>query len=315
MDARGTGAVHTLGMETSTHTSDATEPSAAKASGGGWTKLPWPLMTVHAATLAAVIFTGWSWRGLGLAAVLYFVRMAFVTAGYHRYFSHRAFDTSRFFQFVLALAAQSGAQRSVLWWASHHRWHHRYADEVQDAHSPKQRGLAFAHVGWLLSRSWNDFDRQRVADFWRFPELRWLAGNYTQHLPAALFGLACLLIGGVHGFVWGFLVSTILLWHGSFAVNSLGHWWGGRRYATPDESRNNWVMAIFTTGEGWHNNHHHYPSSVRQGFFWWEFDPTYYVLRGLAALGIVWNLRYAPAAVLAGPLVDKRPSSTGKLAA
>src|SRR6185295_11072431 len=203
---------------------------------------------------------------LALAVGTYFVRMFIVTAAYHRYFSHRAFKTSRPFQLVLALAAQSAAQKGVLWWAAHHRWHHKTSDTPRDVHSARQRGFWYSHVGWVLGSEWNETDLDLVKDVERFPELRFLNRRGMEVVPMAVLGAVFLVAGGVHAFVWGFLVSSVLLWHGSFSVNSLAHLVGGRRYATTDDSRNNLVLALATTGEGWHNNHHHYPSSARQGF-------------------------------------------------
>lgn len=251
---------------------------------------------VHLAAIAGVIYCGPSsfWRGLGLAVAVYFARMTVVTAAYHRYFSHRSFKTSRWFQLVLALGAQSAAQKGVLWWASHHRWHHKYSDENPDVHSARLRGFWYSHLGWILSPSWEKTDESRVGDLARYPELRFLNRDGISLLPAVVLAVACALIGGVHGLVWGFFVSTVLLWHGSFSINSLSHMFGRRRFATADDSRNNWALAIITTGEGWHNNHHHYQSSVNQGFRWWEYDTTYYFLRLLALCGLIWDLRRPP---------------------
>jgi stearoyl-CoA desaturase (delta-9 desaturase) len=256
-------------------------------------------VALHLAAVAGVILLGWSWRGAALALGVYFARMVAVTAGYHRYFSHRAFKTSRPFQFLLALGAQSSAQKGVIWWASHHRWHHKYSDTDKDVHSVRQRGFWHAHVGWILGPGWNDSNPASVADLAKFPELRFLNRAFFEMLPAVALGLALLLLGGVHAFVWGFLVSTVMLWHGSFAVNSLAHLVGKRRYATTDDSRNSFTLAIFTTGEGWHNNHHHYMSSANQGFRWWEVDITFYVLLLLERLGLVWDLRRPPREALA----------------
>jgi stearoyl-CoA desaturase (delta-9 desaturase) len=264
------------------------------------------LIIIHLAAVAGVVLCGWSWSGLALALGMYFARMIVVTAGYHRYFAHRAFRTSRAFQFLLALGAQSAAQRGVLWWAGHHRWHHKYSDTERDVHSAKLRGFWFSHVGWLFSDTWTETDARLVPDLHKFPELRWLDRAGYHLLPAVALGLACLAIGGTHALVWGFIVSTVMVWHGSFAINSLTHMFGRRRYATSDESRNHWLLAILTTGEGWHNNHHHYASSARQGFYWWEIDLTYYVLRVLAALGLVWDLQRVPVQVMAGPREPRR---------
>lgn len=265
-----------------------------------------PFWLFHLAAVAAVIASGWSWTGLALAVGVYFIRMVVVTAAYHRYFSHRAFKTSRAFQLVLAVLAQSAAQKGVLWWASHHRWHHKHSDDPQDVHSPMQRGLWYSHVGWIVGSAWNETDYAAVADLARYPELRFLNRSGVQLLPAIALGLALLLLGGPWVFVWGFMVSTVMLWHGSFSVNSLAHLFGRRRYRTNDDSRNNWFLAIITTGEGWHNNHHHYQSSANQGFRWWEVDVTYYVLRLLARLGLVWDLRRPPPAVLESATTEER---------
>ena len=257
---------------------------------------------VHLIAVAGVIVDGWSWSGVVLALSAYYARMILVTAGYHRYFSHRSFRTSRVFQFLLAVATQSAAQNGVIWWASHHRWHHRHSDTPLDVHSVKQRGFWYSHVGWILQDAWKT-DLRMVPDLAKYPELRLLDRPGYQFLPPALLGLAFLLIGGVHGLVWGFMVSTVLLWHGSFAINSLTHMFGRPRYVTHDNSRNHWLLALITTGEGWHNNHHHYASSAKQGFFWWEIDPTYWVLRVWQMVGLIHDLRCPPAHVLAGPLV------------
>jgi stearoyl-CoA desaturase (Delta-9 desaturase) len=249
---------------------------------------------VHLVAIAGAVYC-WSWGGVVLALASYFVRMFVVTAGYHRYFSHRAFKTSRLFQFLLAFGAQSAAQKGVIWWASHHRWHHKHSDTAKDVHSAKLRGFWYSHVGWVLSNDWTATDSALVADLSKYPELRFLNGGVMSILPTVVLALAFLLLGGLHGLVWGYMVSTVLLWHGSFSINSFSHLFGRRRYPTTDDSRNNWLLALITTGEGWHNNHHHYPSSANQGFRWWEIDVTYYALRGLALLGIVWDLRRPPA--------------------
>lgn len=230
---------------------------------------------------------------LGIA--LYFIRMFGVTGGYHRYFSHRAFKTSRAFAFTLACIAQSSAQRGAIWWASNHRHHHRYSDKEEDLHSPDQHGLFYAHVGWL----WNERsyqERQNVEDLKRCPELVFL-NNYPM-LPAIALGVLTWLTLGWSGLVHGFGISTIFLFHGTFTINSLTHVWGSRRYDTSDSSRNNLWLALITLGEGWHNNHHRYMRSARQGFFWWEIDITFYVLWILEKIGLVWELKKVPEEVL-----------------
>jgi stearoyl-CoA desaturase (delta-9 desaturase) len=255
---------------------------------------------VHVAAVVGVIALGWSWSGVALALGSYFLRMIVVTAAYHRYFAHRSFKTSRAFQFLLALGAQSAAQKGVLWWASHHRWHHKYSDTPKDVHSVRQRGFWYAHVGWIMGPGWDKTDHTLVADLAKFPELRALDWWGMHLLPTVALALAFLFIGGAPALVWGYFVSTVLLWHGSFSINSLAHLWGKRRYATGDDSRNSWLLALITTGEGWHNNHHHYQSSAKQGFRWWEIDVTYYVLRLFELLGLVWDVRRPPREVVLG---------------
>ena len=276
---------------------------AARAT-GSWTDHLRPTRLafagVHLAALAGVVLLGFSWRGVVLALVMYFIRMIIVTAAYHRYFSHRSFKTTRWFQFLLALGAQSSGQKGVLWWASHHRWHHKHSDDPLDVHSAKRKGFWYAHVGWVLGTAWDETDHSLIGDLSKYPELRVLDHPAVSQLPTVALAFGCLLLGGWPGLVWGFFVSTVLLWHGTFSINSLAHLWGNRRYATADDSRNNLALAIITTGEGWHNNHHHYQSSANQGFRWWEIDVTFYVLSLLAALGLVWDLRRPPRAALGG---------------
>ena len=252
---------------------------------------------VHVTAVVGVIACGWSWRGAALALGAYFVRMVVVTAGYHRYFAHRAFKTSRAFQLLLAVAAESAGQGGVLWWASHHRWHHRTSDTGRDVHSPGRRGFWYAHVGWLLAHDWQT-DVTLVSDLAKYPELR-LLNRVSAHVAAtAALALAFLVVGGAQALVWGYMVSTVLLWHGSFAINSFAHLYGKRPYDTPDSSRNSWLLALLTSGEGWHNNHHRYPSSANQGFHWWQIDVTYLCLRLLERLGLIWELRRPPAEVV-----------------
>ena len=262
----------------------------------------------HLAAIVGLILCGFSWRGLALAVGSYFVRMVLVTGGYHRYFSHRAFKTSRAFQFLLALGAQSSLQKGVLWWAANHRFHHKNSDTPLDPHSAKQRGFLWAHVGWITAQDYDGTNLDLVGDLAKYPELRLLNRPGIQMLPAVPLALGLLLAGGLPALVWGFLISTVMLWHGSFAINSLSHLIGRRRYATGDDSRNNWALALLTTGEGWHNNHHHYQSSANQGFRWWEIDVTFYVLRLLERCGLVWDLRRPPAEVLRAP-GDTRPDA------
>jgi stearoyl-CoA desaturase (delta-9 desaturase) len=254
-----------------------------------------PFVSVHLACLA-VFLTGVHWLDLVLCALCYFTRMFGITAGYHRYFAHRSYKTSRPFQFFLACLGCSALQKGPLWWSAHHRDHHRFSDTDADPHSPHARSVWWAHIGWILTKGHEAADLSRVRDWSRFPELRWL--NSLHWLPGIALAVVCWLVGGWSGLAWGFFVSTILLYHGVFTVNSLCHLFGYQRFATADQSRNNLFVALITLGEGWHNNHHHYQSSANQGFYWWEVDVTYYVLRFLEVFGVVWGIRKPPRRVL-----------------
>ena len=254
-----------------------------------------PFILVHLACLGA-IWTGVTVNALILCAVLYGVRMFGVTAGYHRYFSHRSFKTSRVAQFVLAVLAQSSAQRGVLWWAAIHRHHHRHSDTELDAHSPRMRGFLYSHVGWVFDRRHEETEMDAVPDLTKHRELVWL--ERWPLVPAIALGVGCWLFGGWTALVVGFFWSTVLLYHGTFFINSLAHVTGKQRYVTGDDSRNNWWLALITLGEGWHNNHHAYQRSTRQGFRWYEIDPTFYVLKALSWAGIVWELGEPPVEVV-----------------
>jgi stearoyl-CoA desaturase (delta-9 desaturase) len=250
---------------------------------------------VHLACFAA-FWTGLTWQSIALCAALYWLRIFFIGAGYHRYFSHRAYSTSRAFQLILALGAQSTTQKSVLWWATQHRHHHLHSDTARDLHSPRQKGFWYSHVGWIFARRQGSFELVKIADFAKFPELMWL--NRFEQLPSVALAVICYLVAGWPGLVVGFFWSTVLVYHGTFCINSLAHVRGRKRYVTGDDSRNNWLLAVFTMGEGWHNNHHAYQSSVRQGFKWWEYDCTYYVLKLLSWLRVVWDLKTPPLSVM-----------------
>jgi stearoyl-CoA desaturase (delta-9 desaturase) len=239
--------------------------------------------------VAAVLFFPPTPRLLLWVLATYSVRMFGVSAGYHRYFSHRSYRLGRTAQFLMACLAQSSGQKGVLWWAAQHRDHHRYSDREEDIHSPLQRGFWWAHVGWILSNEHDTYDPNRIADMVRFPELRWL--DRYHWVPTVVFAGCIFALGGTSAFVWGYVVSTVLLYHCTFSINSLAHLFGTRRFDTPDQSRNNWWLALITFGEGWHNNHHFYMSSCRQGIRWWEIDISYGVLKFLSIFGVVRDLR------------------------
>lgn len=254
-----------------------------------------PFVLVHLTCFAA-IWSGVTWEAVTLCVALYWLRMFGVVAGYHRYFSHRAYSTSRVMQFMLAFLAQSSTQKSVLWWAAKHRHHHLHSDTEQDVHSPRRKGFLYSHMGWIFDQKHDKADLTKVADLTRYPELMLL--HRFEQLPAVVLAILCFLLAGWSGLVVGFFWSTVILYHATFCINSLAHVLGSKRYVTGDDSRNNWLLAIFAMGEGWHNNHHAYQSSVRQGFRWWEIDLAYYLLKAMSWLGLVWDLKSPPAQVL-----------------
>jgi len=248
---------------------------------------------VHLSALG-VFALGFSWRGVLLCLVSYYVRMFGVTAGFHRYFSHRSYRMNRFWQLMMAILAMTSAQKGVLWWAATHRHHHRYSDQPEDLHSPLQQGFWWSHIGWILARDEGEQDFSRIPDLVKYPELRWLEKN--QYVPTMLYAVALALLFGPEGLVYGYFLSTVLLWHGTFAINSVMHVFGKRMYDTADDSRNSMIFALLTMGEGWHNNHHHQPGSAAQGFRWWQVDFSYYGLLLLEKLRIVTSLNRAPRA-------------------
>jgi stearoyl-CoA desaturase (delta-9 desaturase) len=251
---------------------------------------------IHASCLL-VFWVGAPAEAVALCAATYAIRVFGITGGYHRYFAHKTYKTSRVFQFVLAWIACSATQKGPLWWAGTHRRHHRYSDLPGDPHSPKE-GVYYSHQGWIFDKRWQGTPIEGIRDFAEFPELVWLNNNHW--VPPLVLAVACYLIGGFPGLLWGMAISTTLLWHGTYSINSLAHLWGTRRYETTDTSRNNPLLALLTFGEGWHNNHHYYMASVRQGFFWYEIDITYYILRALQALGVVWDLKLPSKEILEG---------------
>lgn len=255
-----------------------------------------------------VLWVGFSWVALAVCVLLYIVRMFAITGGYHRYFSHRSYQTSRPFQFILACLGASSAQKGPLWWASHHRHHHRHSDTEEDVHPPIIHGIWYAHVGWVLSSQFVKPRLELMKDFLKFPEIRLVDRFHL--IPPVLLGAATYFFGaflqsyapslatsGSQMLVWGFFVSTVLLYHGTFCINSMAHLVGSKRFKTGDHSRNCFILALITLGEGWHNNHHRYPGSERQGFYWWEIDITHYILKTLSWFGVVWDLRSPPARI------------------
>ncbi len=277
-----------------------------------------PFLAMHVAALG-VFWTGWSPVALVLAAGSFLVRMFAITGFYHRYFSHRAFRTSRTFQALMACVGGCAAQRDPMWWASHHAQHHAHSDAPGDPHSPSLSGFLGSHAGWFMTGEGFLTRSRFVPDWARFPELRFL--NRFDWAPPLVFAALVYLAGwtlerwqprlgtdGPQMLAWAFFASTVCLYHATFTINSLAHGWGRRRFATGDDSRNNWLLALLTLGEGWHNNHHHYPGAARQGFYWWEVDITYYGLLLLERLGLVWDLRPVPEHALTRNRADTEPA-------
>ena len=273
-----------------------------------------PFMILHLGCLG-VIWVGWSPFALIFCFGYYFIRMFAITGFYHRYFSHKTFKTNRFWQFMFALLGAACVQRGALWWASHHRHHHRYSDTEKDFHSPK-KGFIRSHVGWIGTNEAFRTRYELIQDFAKYKELVFL--NRFDILVPILSAILIFLLGyavniyfpqlntsGLQMLVWGFCISSVLLFHGTVTINSLAHMWGSKRFATNDDSRNNFVLSLITLGEGWHNNHHYYPGTVRQGFYWWEIDVTYYMLRVLQFFRIIRDLRPVPKKVYQDAKLDK----------
>ncbi|MBK8283900.1 MAG: acyl-CoA desaturase [Ahniella sp.] len=284
--------------------------SDTPAAEGDESRVDWlrvvPFIGLHVTAIVGLFLVGWSWVAVSVAAALYAIRMFAITGFYHRYFSHKTFRTSRPMQFLMAIVGASSVQRGPLWWAAHHRNHHRHSDTAADVHSPVTRSFWYSHMGWFLTRAGFRTDWTVIPDLRKFWELKlvdrfdvfiaiglawllfWLGGYLGEHYPELGTSRSQMLI-------WGFFVSTVVLFHCTVTINSLAHKFGRRRYKTRDDSRNNWFLAIITFGEGWHNNHHHFPGSARQGFFWWEYDLTFYILKVMSWFGLVWDLKPVPA--------------------
>ncbi len=261
---------------------------------------------VHLIPLAA-IWTGATIYDWAICIFLYFFRMFWITGGYHRYFAHKTYKTSRWFQFIIAFMAQTSAQKGALWWAAHHRHHHRHSDTPKDPHSMKLYGFWYSHVGWIIGPDYKETDFKTIGDYAKYPELVWLNKHYL--VPPTTLALVVMALGGYfnggsvllmfssYGFsalFIGFFLSTVLTYHGTFTINSIMHKFGSQRYESGDESKNSLWLALLTLGEGWHNNHHYYESAARQGFFWWEIDITFYILKVFSWVGLIWDLRGVP---------------------
>lgn len=274
-----------------------------------WNKVSLAFFIVLHLALGLVVLYPPTLALVALAVGGYLIRMWALTVGFHRYFSHRAYRTSRGFQLFLAVLGATAMQNGPLWWASWHRRHHRFPDAPGDPHSPVVDGFWHAHIGWIFDGQHTQPDLVNVQDLTAVPELRFV--ERFNKLAVVAWAAGAYFIAGLPGVVWGFVVSTVALAHSVFFINSLAHVWGSRRYATADQSRNNPLLAVLTLGEGWHNNHHHYMSAARQGFFWWEIDVSYYTIKVLSWLRLVWDVRAPPSSVLDTRRQSGLPSDPG----
>jgi len=258
-----------------------------------------------------IFFVSFSWGLIALSAVSHFIRAIGLTLSFHRYFAHRAFQMNRLARFVWAFIGTAAMQKGPLWWAGHHVNHHRYADRDGDPHSPMVSGVYYAHIGWFLNDTKHEHlppSNPVMRDFAKAPEIVWL--NSWFWFPPLLLAIAMFLIGGMPWLIWGFCLPTMTLAHATFAINTVNHMFGSRRFDTIDESRNNALTAFFAVGEGWHNNHHRYQRSARNGFYWWEFDLTWYVIRLMQMVGLVWDVKTVPDRIYEEARVAKAKRAT-----
>jgi stearoyl-CoA desaturase (Delta-9 desaturase) len=253
-----------------------------------------------------IFFVPFSWGLIALWAISHFLRAVGLTLAFHRYFAHRSFQMNRMARFIWSFIGTAAMQKGPLWWAGHHVNHHRYADRDGDPHSPMISGVYYAHIGWFLNDAKHDrleASNPVMRDFSKAPEIVWL--NNFFFVPPLLLAIAMFLIGGMPWLIWGFCLPTMTLAHATFAINTINHMFGSRRFDTIDESRNNPLTAFFAVGEGWHNNHHRYQRSARNGFYWWEFDLTWYVIRLMKMVGLVWDVKTVPERIYEEARVSK----------
>jgi stearoyl-CoA desaturase (Delta-9 desaturase) len=254
------------------------------------------------------------WAFVAVWAASHFLRAIGLTLAFHRYFAHRAFKMNRVARFVWTWIGTSAMQKGPMWWAGHHVNHHKYADRDGDPHSPMVSGVYYAHIGWFLNDTRHDKlepNNPVIRDFSRVPEIAFIEKYFF--LPPLLLAIAMFAIGGFPLLIWGFCLPTMTLAHATFAINTVNHMFGSRRFETVDESRNNPLTALFAVGEGWHNNHHRYQRAARNGFYWWEFDPTWYVIRAMKAVGLAWDVQAVPKRIYEEARVVKAKRATRKV--
>ncbi|MFC4376072.1 acyl-CoA desaturase [Nocardia halotolerans] len=244
-------------------------------------------------------------------AIMYSIAILGISAGYHRLLTHRSFGTSRPIKILLTVAGTIAGQGPALIWCAHHRRHHRVADKPGDPHSPylehapgirgALRGLWHSHLGWLFDKDLTSDPIRYCPDLARDKDVRFISLHFVEIVIAGivlpgLIGLALTQTwqGFLTGALWGGLVRIFLANHVTYAVNSIGHYYGRRRFETPDESRNVAWLALPSFGEAWHNNHHAFPKAAFHGMRWWEVDLTAVFIRALEVTGLAWDVVRIP---------------------
>jgi len=248
------------------------------------------------------------WVDLVLLVVTYVACAFGITVGFHRYFTHKSFEARTPVRVVLAILGCMTMQGPLTQWVTDHRKHHALSDKEGDPHSPHAghgeglrasfRGFVHAHVGWMFSNLGMEQGREYGSDLYSDRLMRAIDRLYlvwvvlTLGIPFAVgYAVGGTLGAGAEGLVWGGLIRIFLYQHATFAVNSICHMFGRQDYRARDESRNNWIVAFLVFGEGWHNNHHAFPSSARHGLAWWQYDLSWWVIRGLEKLGLAWDVK------------------------
>jgi stearoyl-CoA desaturase (delta-9 desaturase) len=268
--------------------------------------------------LALVGFAMWSawggalrWQDLVVLAVCYALTGLGITVGYHRLLTHRSFKTSAPMRGLFAALGSAAIEGPVIEWVANHRKHHRFSDQPGDPHSPHLdhgggwrgalAGLFHAHVGWIFADQELASEERYAKDLLADPVVRFVDRTFVLWVflglavPFALgYALTGSLVGGLTGLLWGGAVRIFLLHHSTFSINSLCHFFGHRRFATGDESRNLLWLSLPTFGEAWHNNHHAFPTSARHGLRWWQLDPSAWLIAALERTGLIWDVVRIP---------------------
>jgi sn-1 stearoyl-lipid 9-desaturase len=244
------------------------------------------MVMFHLGAIAALFF--FTWKALAVAILLWWVAGGLgIGMGYHRLLTHRGYKTPKWVEYFLTICATLALEGGPIFWVATHRIHHQFSDQEGDPHSPID-GTWWAHMGWILTGKSMHHDTETLARY--VPDLTkdkfhvWLTKYH--YVPMIVAGLILLAVGGLPWLLWGIFFRTVFLLHCTWAVNSASHIWGPRRFATKDLSTNNVWVALFTFGEGWHNNHHAHPVSARHGLAWYEVDVNWYGIWLLKKLGL-----------------------------